>query len=326
MWLAAQESWLDERRNIMPENNNPVRFMQKTQEWVTIQEAVEIASDHFDMKISCSDILRNVLYGNVFISIYFQSPVILRKVKTTNYKVKLTPLTGSLIHRLCNLDSVSFINNERFKVSTEHEYIRSKERVIDTPLLGYEYVIIQSLLAQSLKLPLPIKGAHDNNYGISVCYKGDIFQIFENITLHDRIKQQIERLPKDITPIFSEHDPYVDVDEQSSKKIFPIYILPKDAFFVIRNEEFDKLLNLIVKNKIPPSSSTRISTPLSRLLWLACRHNETISPLVKQPYKLLSIFEQWASADGITDRLSGDTLKTALERGSPLYTPASKQK
>jgi quinol monooxygenase YgiN len=38
---------------------------------------------------------------------------------------------------------------------------------------------------------------------------------------------------------------------------------------------------------------------------------------MNQPYKLLSIFEQWASEEGITDHLSGDTLKTALERGSP---------
>ncbi|MHC1473190.1 hypothetical protein ACYJ51_31065, partial [Klebsiella pneumoniae] len=40
-------------------------------------------------------------------------------------------------------------------------------------------------------------------------------------------------------------------------------------------------------------------------------------PLISKPYKLLSIFEQWASDEGITDRLSGDTLKTALVRGSP---------
>jgi hypothetical protein len=43
-----------------------------------------------------------------------------------------------------------------------------------------------------------------------------------------------------------------------------------------------------------------------------------------QPYKLLSIFEQWASEEGITDRFSGDTLKTALERGSPPSLPTQK--
>jgi len=89
--LKPEESWLNERRSIMPTNNIPVRSMQKMQEWVTIEEAVEMASDHSNIKISCSDILRNILYGNIFISIYFQSPVTLLKIKTTNYKVKLTP-------------------------------------------------------------------------------------------------------------------------------------------------------------------------------------------------------------------------------------------
>lgn len=104
---------------------------------------------------------------------------------------------------------------------------------------------------------------------------------------------------------------------------FPVYTLPPDACLVIRYSELEKIINTPVKNKTITSSSTRISTPLSRMFWLACKHNDTISPLIKQPYKLLSIFEQWASAEGITDRLSGDTLKTALERDSPSSTTPS---
>ncbi|GKV79120.1 hypothetical protein PEC106568_42930 [Pectobacterium carotovorum subsp. carotovorum] len=76
-------------------------------------------------------------------------------------------------------------------------------------------------------------------------------------------------------------------------------------------------MSMPAKNDTSQPSSTRISTPLSRLFWLACKNNEAISPLIRQPYKLLSIFEQWASDEGMTDRFSGDTLKTALERGSP---------
>ncbi|OSL23905.1 hypothetical protein ECQG_00016 [Escherichia coli TA255] len=30
------------------------------------------------------------------------------------------------------------------------------------------------------------------------------------------------------------------------------------------------------------------------------------------------MFEEWVRSDGITERLNGDTLKTALERGSPV--------
>ncbi|RJL75832.1 hypothetical protein D5077_03925 [Dickeya dianthicola] len=107
------------------------------------------------------------------------------------------------------------------------------------------------------------------------------------------------------------------------KDYFQIHDLPQDACFVIRHTELEKLIDMPTKNQTSASSSTRISTPLSRLFWLACKHNEAISPLIRQPYKLLSIFEQWASTDGITDHLSGDTLKTALERGSPTSISAS---
>jgi hypothetical protein len=100
--------------------------------------------------------------------------------------------------------------------------------------------------------------------------------------------------------------------------------LPSDACFVLRKSELDKLINKPIEKEMLPPSPTRISTPLSRLFWLACKNNETISPLIMQPYKLLSIFEQWASEEGITDRFSGDTLKTALERGSPPSIPIQK--
>lgn len=61
-----------------------------------------------------------------------------------------------------------------------------------------------------------------------------------------------------------------------------------------------------------------MTTPLSRLFWLACKHNDTISPLLNQPYKLLSIFEQWASDDSIGEKLDAETLKNALKR-SQIY-------
>lgn len=67
----------------------------------------------------------------------------------------------------------------------------------------------------------------------------------------------------------------------------------------------------------------RISTPVSRLLWLACKNNREISSLMDRPYKLLSIFEQWANMEGINERMNAETLKTALKRGSPYPTTIS---
>ena len=119
-------------------------------------------------------------------------------------------------------------------------------------------------------------------------------------------------------------NPYVNkeifskrINNYLGKEYFPAHILPRDAWFVIRHAELDKVIEIITNSRVPPLSATRISTPLSRFFWLAFKNNEVIRPLISKPYKLLSIFEQWASDEGITDRLSGDTLKTALVRGSP---------
>ncbi|MBZ7367961.1 hypothetical protein FMK90_24455, partial [Klebsiella grimontii] len=134
---------------------------------------------------------------------------------------------------------------------------------------------------------------------------------------------QINHLPKSIAPIITEQVLYNKPIKDNGSILFPLYHLPKNTCFVIRNEQLDKLLRIITKNKSSVTPSSRISTPLSRLFWLACKHNESITPLINKPYKLLSIFEQWALSDGITDHLSAETLKSALQRGSPSETSSS---
>lgn len=300
-----------------------VRARNNVQEWVTIQEAAEIATQKSNIKMRCCDILRNVLYGNILISIYFQSPVILRKVNTSNHKIRLTPGESSFCYKLCYLDSVRFLNNTNLIVSTDDSYFISNQRVIDTPLMGNEYVFVERLLAQVLNLPLPKLDTSENNYGISVCLGGNLYQIFEKITWKERIKKQINHLPKSIAPIITEQLLYTKPIKDNENTLFPLYHLPKNTCFVIRNEQLDKLLCIITENKSSATPSSRISTPLSRLFWLACRHNETIIPLINKPYKLLSIFEQWALSDGITDHLSAETLKSALQRGAPSATSSS---
>ena len=214
----------------------------------------------------------------------------------------------------------SFIEENNLILSTEGRYLRTAQRIIDTSLAGYEYVLVQRLLSQSLKIPAPITGANEFNYGLTVTILGEIYQIFINSTWNDRIRQQTALLPEDIILDISEKISHIEANNTLRKAYFPLYNLPTDACFVIRHSELGKLINIPTKSL---AVKPRISTPLSRLFWLACYHNEDIRPLLRQPYKLLSIFEQWASDDGITDRLSGDTLKTALERGSPV-SPSSK--
>ena len=293
-------------------------------EWITIREAVRVFNELNGCKIRKSYFYRFVLQGKIRFSIYFQSPVILRKIKSKNHKLKLRPIKNSLAMKLCTLSESSFASENSLTFSTEGRYISPVQRVIDTTLLDYEYVLIQRLLAHSLKIPSPVTGAMSDNYGITVSLLGETFQLFEKMTWHEIIERHVKRLPKDISSGDCGKIILNATKKDSYKYYFPMHELPSDACFVLRKSELDKLINKPIEKEILQPSPTRISTPLSRLFWLACKNNETISPLIMQPYKLLSIFEQWASEEGITDRLSGDTLKTALERGSPPSLPTQK--
>ncbi|EMX8371639.1 hypothetical protein AAHR73_003659 [Yersinia enterocolitica] len=306
----------------MPKNDSHLHITNGIPDWLTIHEAVDLINKTTEVKIKTCDIYRHALYGNIYLAIYFQSPIILRKVRISKHKVNLRPTTNSLIDRLCQLEKHCFINKRDLTISTEGKYIHSLQSVFDTPLMGYEYVHIQRLLAYSLNIPTPISGAKNINYGVSISINGRLFQVFEKKTWQERITQQRMKLPADIAQNIVKYIVYEKRYQQ--RGYFPIHDLPQDACFVIRHTEVEKLINIIFKNKASPTTSTRISTPLSRMFWLACKNNETISPLIMQPYKLLSIFEQWASKEGITDRFSGDTLKTALERGSPPSLPTQK--
>lgn len=282
-------------------------------DWMTIQEAIK-TTVKITKKITASDIYRHALSGNIRLSIYFQSPIILRKIRVLHNKIMLRPVNSSFIDQLCFLDKNSLISSKKLIFSTEGRYIHPGKQVIDTNLSGYEHTIIQRFLAHSLNITLPSTDTDIFNYGITVILDGEIFQAFEKITIHERICQQIKRLPEKTFPNEYESALQKIMVMDLCKKYFPIHELPQDACFVIRHTELKKLIDNPTTSSSSPS---RMSTPLSRLFWLACKHNEAISPLIRQPYKLLAIFEQWASNDGITDHLSGDTLKKALERGSP---------
>ncbi|MEB6080416.1 hypothetical protein MXF40_03415 [Serratia marcescens] len=303
----------------MPKRDTSINIFNRTPEWLTMREAVDLINKSTQSEINLSDIYRHVLYGKLSISIYFQSPIILRKVQISNRKVKTHLIRESLIDRLCLLENRCFIAGRNLTISTEGEYIHTLQQIIDTPLAGYEYTLIQRLLAHSLNIPSPIGGGRVINYGISTIIEGELFQIFEKITWRERIKKQSMRLPYDIARKIHQYVSLENNHEYNHKNYFPIYDLPQDACFVFRLSEIDKIINLNNNTSPPSTTSTRISTPVSRLFWLACKNNEAISPLIGQPYKLLSIFEQWAYAEGITDHLSGDTLKAALKRGSPNY-------
>ncbi|WP_434640021.1 hypothetical protein ACMYSK_02690 [Klebsiella sp. I138] len=296
--------------------NSNLKLMAKN--WLTIQEAAQVINETFHTSITESTIYRCALYGQINLSIYFQSPVTLRKITKNGGKVKISTLDKSELKRLCFLDKHCFINNRNLIISTEGDYFSSRRNILDTNLFGFEYIIIQRYLADSLSMPLPIDNPDTINFGITVTSGNELFLLFNKISWKEQIQSKIKYLPDETTSIIKDFCLRNENLGYADPYYFPMHDLPQDACFVIKCVEIERVIEKLTSDKNPTLSPTRISTPLSRLFWLACHHNDDIRPLVKQPYKLLSIFEEWAISDGITDHLSGDTLKTALERGSPL--------
>ncbi|MGQ5288566.1 hypothetical protein ACULN0_04315 [Pectobacterium actinidiae] len=246
----------------MSKNNYGITDLEnETTEWLTVREAVKIANRLTNNKIKASDIYRHALHGNIFLSIYFQSPVILRRIKTFDYKIKLRPIDDSTINRLCLLERNCFLSGRHLIISTKGEYFSPIKRIIDTTLSGYEYVLVQRLLARSLSIPLPVTGANGINYGISVSLSGEIFQVFEKVAWSVRIKDQMMRLPNKFASYISEYIHLPRTKRYRQKGYFPLHDLPPDACFVIRRAELERLVNMLIENKKQLSPSTRISTP-----------------------------------------------------------------
>lgn len=292
--------------------------------WVTIDEAVEIINRHTNGHTKTSDLWRYALYGHLSLSIYFQSPIKLKKVCTHNNGVLLDSVKGNVIDEIAQLSDACILHGENQIIKTEGDYISPQYHIIDTPLLGLEYMILQQLLASTLNIPKPVKGQYNFYYGVLVHEDGILYQTFESTTWENRITQRLKRFPVNTAYKLQEKIDNTTLENHGTH-YFPLHHFPDDAWFVIKRSALEQFINIFFPYPYTdvPKTSSRISTPQARFLWLACKHNQEISPLIGQPYKLLSVFEEWAKSDGITERLNGDTLKTALERGSPSPTPMS---
>ncbi|EJH7538513.1 hypothetical protein ODC56_004059 [Salmonella enterica] len=284
--------------------------------WLTIDEVVNIINRKMEASVTVSEVWRYVLYGHLKLSIYFQSPVKLQKIcMDNNGEIHLEIIDKDIEYKVCYLNDFCIRYGDYQGVKTDGALISPIYHIIDTPLAGCEYTEVQRRLANSLNLPQPVSGQHNHHYGIFVREDGEIFQVFEQCTWQERISRQLNYLPVDMA---------VSLREQIAQKgiprtgvdYFPLFHFPDDAFFVVKKTHLEKFIKTFFPS--PVKSQENISTPLSRLLWLACKHNDQASPLIEHPYKLVSVFEEWATSDGITDRLSGDTLKKALKRGSPV--------
>lgn len=289
--------------------------------WITLNEAVDIINRHTNTPVRDYDLWRYALYGHLPLSIYFQSPVKIRKVCRGNKDaILLDVVKDNPIDKVGMLSDKCILHQENRIIKTEGNYLSPNHHIIDTPLLGHEHIVVQRLLASALKIPEPVIGLYNSHYGIIVCEEGVLYQVFEQNTWQNRISQRLRDLPLCIAAQFHAQINISNINREGVQ-YFPAHHFPDDALFVIKRTHLEYFINQFFSNKTCVNQSqisTHISTPVARFLWLACKRNDLISPLIDHPYKLVAIFEKWANEEGMTDRLSGDTLKKALKRGSPV--------
>ena len=151
--------------------------------WVTINEAVDIINNRTKSTVKFSDLCRFALYGHITLSVYFQSPVILRRVSVTKDNIIQTTEidTENIFSRICYLSSNCIMSNDNLIAKTEGNYVSAPHFIMDTSLRGSEYVAVQKLLARELKLPPPLTGQYDIHYGVLVQDDNNtLYQVFES--------------------------------------------------------------------------------------------------------------------------------------------------
>lgn len=145
--------------------------------WVTISEAANIINQQPGVSVTKSDVWRYALYGYLTLSVYFQSPVKMRRIKTIKNSIVLAKTHNDIISLLCYLSPECLIHDDRWTAKTEGDYISPSGYIIDTPLLGHECVALQQKLAHSLNLPPPEAGRCNIHCGIVVRDGDNLYQI-----------------------------------------------------------------------------------------------------------------------------------------------------
>lgn len=205
-------------------------------EWYTVKESVGILCHSKNISISESDIYRHALYGNLNLSLYFQSSVILREIQFHNNKVRLSFIRESLLKRLCFLETKKFLQGKNITLKTDGEYFQPNTMILDTNLSGYEYIYIQKLLSNSLGIPRPSQEDADQNFGITVNLSNKLYMLFEKTTWFERMQKQADKLAFKKAEEIKEN--LITRIESIAKKeeYFPLYDLPIDACFVIKKK------------------------------------------------------------------------------------------
>ncbi|EDW2793158.1 hypothetical protein H3N91_003534 [Salmonella enterica] len=284
------------------------------QEWLTLEEAADVLKQH-DITLLPADLFRHALHKNLTLSVWFQSSVLLR------------PLTPTCQFACINNEGEFCRPSRRQKIMPLSRPERQGPQIRETcctlwdlPLIGLERLLIQQKMAHSLVCPCPQRGHCCREAGIVVHNpEGRYYQLCERKPLREIALELIEQRGKLPTPfhqfmarLYRRHPASLPA-RLRMPFCYPSASLPEDTLLVIRKTQLEAFLKQHL-----PEGKPRVTTALSRLLWLACKKNPQLDDeLLAHPYKLLNIFESWAQEEGLRVSLNGDTLKSALSRGAP---------
>jgi hypothetical protein len=291
-------------------------------EWLTIDEAIEFIEKQSTMSIGKNNLYRLLLSEKITPSLYFQSPVLLKKILQDTQNNKHFHKQNLIFH-FCHMDPAN-VKYSQYRyggtIKTTGEVFLSPYTIWDTKLTGIERIYVQKSLARLLSIPEPVTGQYNHSGIVVNDDHGNSYQLFEMDTIGGRINSHLKKIKNKDNKLIHAILNITKTGEPETQKLlnqrthFPLYHLPDDAVFVIRK----KYLVDFLARHMPQEGSNRLSTPVARLFWLACKNNPCIgNELIKNPYKLQSLFETWAHDAGMTDRFSGDTLKKVLKRGNP---------
>ena len=249
------------------------------QEWLTLDEAAEVIRQH-NITLLPADLIRHALHGDLSLSVYFPSPVLLRPLNPPcrfACRFSKPPFPPSQCNKPGNrkimANSPPCRRDPTLQLTTSHLW--------NLPLIGLERLLLHQQLAKTLNRPCPKDTHCCNQIGIVVC---------------------------------DENDSYYQLCCRKSLRELLLELLATQNNL---QEELHLLIGQLYGNGRNDLKS-RITSALSRLLWLACKHNPQLDDeMLEHPYKLLNIFECWAREEGMHLPLSPETLKTALQRGAP---------
>lgn len=143
------------------------------QEWLTLDEAAEVIRQH-NITLLPADLIRHALHGDLPLSVYFPSPVLLRPLNPPCHfacRFSKPPFPPSQCNKPGNrkvmANSPPCRRDPTLQLTTSHLW--------NLPLIGLERLLLHQQLAKTLNRHCPKDTHCCNQIGIVVCDENDSY-------------------------------------------------------------------------------------------------------------------------------------------------------